>query len=1262
MCLLCQTARWYRVERTVRSYGVRECGRRYYGGALAGAKQVSSMPGLEQPQRQWQRQWRERIAHGDGGGSGRGVDGDVRNEKGQKLIAMGSQRLRRRLYCERNGAGVFSAAGGGGGVWSLGWNAPYTGYKISHGMDMGVSKAGNAGSGASRGASFQNRLFSTRARLNEGERVPDMPDEEPSITPYNTKGPRRRRGRVTVHGTVEHDHIDSIGAESQPTNTSNTASAGEEAHLEEDGLEDMEEADVKTMCDNAAAALAEQLEIIEDQPEGPVQDLKPSDLEALVRAIRQTYGESLPEGILDEKGYALYERLFGAPVRTYSENAVGSASGNNEKRIGQGEEGGEELVDDEQAPENALYKTSEDGELEEVVRYDEEIEEEVDEVEEEGEEVESSSYDNDADTGHESRKKPYDHTARTHPLTAAGRFRTDPSTVQLNKQTMTTPVSDMIADVSMKHLSEVAHETFGGIGLPHSASTPVRTKHHFKQLPNALDAGQRNMSDREGDLFMAVMWPALYASVTSVLTEVRKRLGSEWLEGLMQGGSSAAKKDETGSDAERNDTDGDGENVAGPRILDVGTGGAAVFAFREALQAEWERMHESSSSSSTSSSTNSSSASPEASASTTIPPAPIGKASVLTGSDSLRHRASRLLSDTTFLPRLPDTVPDATTEPELNVKQPRKRYDLIVAAHTIWPLQEDWMRKRQVEKLWSLLNPDGGVLLVIEKGVPRGFEAVAGARQFLLDRCVASPGSESYERVVTAVGKEGEKKMEEGKKMDGGEKKGNGTVDGRATDADVASSSEVGSSTADGSSSSSSSTATSSAKSGFPRFVKKETGMIIAPCTNHETCPMYASQGINVVGRKDICHFSQRYFRPSYLQRIIGARSKNFEDVKFSYVAVQRGKDRRFVTQNGVDGENINGDTARNNGSSSSKGRRPMILQRDAATNAAFRGYDTEDSTAPSSKAATASTASTEKPEPSPIPPKLYLTLPRSILPPIKAQGHIMLDVCTPSGCIERWTVPKSYNRHAYRDARKSRWGDLWALGAKTRVRRVVRGGKKAEELVRTFLGRKKSRKGEVAPLRRRAAIADDGSDGTELIGSESVGGIGDEGDGGGGGAGAGRRSGGGKNKRGSKKDSKDSKSTSSSTSSTSSSSPALSSSKAVRDPNNPNVEEMQEQLREMFSDEDFRELMEKKSRKDRWKERRSIKAAAKREQRQAERERRRKKREESAGANVGGGSEGESGSGGKEKERKVEGKGKEKKKKRERAWKRPGGAGGREE
>ena len=255
------------------------------------------------------------------------------------------------------------------------------------------------------------------------------------------------------------------------------------------------------------------------------------------------------------------------------------------------------------------------------------------------------------------------------------------------------------------------------------------------------------------------------------------------------------------------------------------------------------------------------------------------------------------------------------------------------------------MRKAQVENYWSLLSPQGGVLVIIEKGVPRGFELVAGARATLLKHRISSPHNFATENTTESLA--------------GG------------------------------------------------RVLAKEDGMIIAPCTNHAQCPMYTTPGASK-GRKDHCRFSQRFIRPPFLQHILGATDRNHEDVRFSYIAVQRGRDQRQIVG---------------------------IEQGDAATTAAFAGHQDRSDTVETPPSYSSG-------EQSDLVRPHMLSLPRTIMPPIKRHGHVTLDLCTPSGQLERWTVPKSFSKQAYRDARKSKWGDLWALGAKTRVLRQARVGR----------------------------------------------------------------------------------------------------------------------------------------------------------------------------------------------------------------------------
>lgn len=657
-------------------------------------------------------------------------------------------------------------------------------------------------------------------------------------------------------------------------------------------------------------------------------------MESIARQARETFGETLPKDFLSSEEYTIYERLYGPPSATTLPEDFDLLRGVEEEEEG--------------LPENVLMRENAEGELEEVVYAEDE--DPLDEDEPMDEDAEPMPSETEADfqarmavfrdiaaanaaqvrTSEESSQdsksveSAYDSlsseelavenedaedfeqedeayedgdSSRTHPLTIAGRFSTSPATIQIPKDTVVDPITALLADASNKQLTEVAQRTFGGPGLPNSTATIVRA--HLKQQPIALEASQSNMGEMEGNAYIAAIMPGAYATVMSTLVEIRKRLGSEWLRKLMK------KK-------------------GGPRVLDAGAGGAGILAWREILRAEWQLV--------------------DADGVSHNKPPPYGKSTVVTGSSALRNRASHLLEDTTFIPRLPDYDP-SRDHPSFENKnpQPRKQYDVILAPHTLWKLKEDYMRKNQIQNFWSLLDPKGGVLVLIEKGVPRGFELVAGARETLLKHHVASPGDEDVEVPIEVASRN--------------------------------------------------------------RFGAKEKGMIIAPCTNHGKCPMYITAGRSQ-GRKDYCHFSQRYIRPHYLQRILGSRDKNHEDISFSYVAFQRGIDQREA-----DG----------------------VMQGQAAVDAAFAGFeDTEkfQSTRGSPDAIGPEVASVST-----------LSLPRAILPPIKRHGHVILDLCTPAGKIERWTVPKSFSKQAYRDARKSKWGDLWALGAKTRVQRNIRVG-----------------------------------------------------------------------------------------------------------------------------------------------------------------------------------------------------------------------------
>jgi ribosomal protein RSM22 (predicted rRNA methylase) len=716
-----------------------------------------------------------------------------------------------------------------------------------------------------------------------------------------------------------------------------------------------------------------------------------ADIEAVVKQARQTFGETLPKDYLSTEEYVLYERLYGPPLRETKaedleylpdgeeevaeekvrnvllrENAQGEyeeiefdpALGFSvvEENIDKGmsadadgeqlEFGTEEELDEAlleaalekhqaataERPEPVQVQGKNQREIDAISRLQKDMdeamarpaEEEEDDIDEEYEEEEEEMEEDEEDY-EEDQPDAYlsSDEIRTHPHTATGRWGTSPSTLALPKEQFVEPITELLARVNIKHLLEASEKAFGGKGLPHSSLTPA-SKKLLPQKHIGLDASQHKMTEMEADAYLAGIMPATYASVMSTLIEVRKRLGSGWIRDLFfrEGGE-------------------------GPRVLDAGAGGAGAVAWREMMQAEWEVLRDQ--------------------GIVDGGYAPSGKTTVLTGATTLRHRVSRFLDNTTFLPRLPDYIHASNSEAHLDgaPAQGRKSYDVIIAPHTLFPLKEDYRRKNMVQNFWSLLDPKGGVLILIEKGIPRGFEAIAGARNFLLESHISSPGDTAIENELLSPASENS------------------------------------------------------------RFTEKEEGMIIAPCTNHSKCPMYPVPGLSS-GRKDFCHFNQRFIRPGYMQRVLGSSARNHDDVKFSYIAVRRGIDAR-------------------------KGTNPVI-QGEAATDQAFEGYEEYD--LPDSEEASHVEASDVKFHPQ--------SLARAILPPLKRRGHVTLDLCTPSGKLERWTVPKSFSKAAYRDARKSKWGDLWALGAKTRIPRSPRLGRLSELDGRSKTGLKGIRDGKM--------------------------------------------------------------------------------------------------------------------------------------------------------------------------------------------------------
>jgi ribosomal protein RSM22 (predicted rRNA methylase) len=665
-----------------------------------------------------------------------------------------------------------------------------------------------------------------------------------------------------------------------------------------------------------------------------------SSVEERALKVREAFGDVLPEGLLGEEEERVYLMLYGEPVRRLREVDLEAIEEEVVSEL-EGEEGEYEVEG------TAVERMGREGEYEEV-----EFEDENRLVEEKGDDSvdpatanarlyedmrQSMGREEELDENDDEDNDP---TLRAHPLTVEGRFSTSPSSVQLPKATFVQPIDLLLTGTPHTHIKDAAHRVFGGIGLPNSTSTPSLAK-TMQQKPIPIDATQGRMTDIDANTFLAVLMPAMYSTVMSALVESRKRLGTAWAENLV-------RKAEAGE----------------LKILDAGGAGAGVLAVRDMLKAEWERMHEDD----VEASSGMSLAEADGKLGGAGLTAPLGNATVLTGSDALRKRASALLENTTFIPRLPDYFHTETAKES-------GKFDLVIAPHTLFRIREDWARKDHVDNLWSLASSEGGLLIMLEKGISRGFEAIALAREHILNTHIAEP--ESKDQMMEETTDEAKEEIKDV------------LVEDEEVDPDEPDIIWDGDE---------------------PAKSTKERGMIVAPCTNHSECPMYSGKNKGPIkGRKDICHFEQRFTRPPFLQKVLGAKDKNFEDLKFSYVALMRGRDLRVPQPERTDAVAF--------------ASQPTVVQGDEATDRAFEGYEVLD---PDSQ-----------PNPS------SLSLPRQIMPPLKRRGHVILDLCTPAGSLERWTVPRSFSKRAFRDARKSSWGDLWALGAKTRVLKTARVGDK---------------------------------------------------------------------------------------------------------------------------------------------------------------------------------------------------------------------------
>jgi ribosomal protein RSM22 (predicted rRNA methylase) len=343
----------------------------------------------------------------------------------------------------------------------------------------------------------------------------------------------------------------------------------------------------------------------------------------------------------------------------------------------------------------------------------------------------------------------------------------------------------------------------------------------------------------------------------------------------------------------------------------------------------------------------------------------------------------------------------------LDHMSPTKKYDLIIAQHQLLqdPNRFPYEVDENVDLLLKSLEPNG-YLVLVERGTPLGFEAIARARQVMirperyenesgkiprpyLKGSTSKPNSNIFKEFEELQYDESLDDSELAKELNA--KFGEVSEDDLKFEDDILEGAEV--------------------LDELPEAPKIDYHIsIVAPCSHHKKCPLQTlkPQYYTYPSGKKLqwCHFDKSVERPRFLLelkrgQVLSSRwerngeispgrgsggsgrpdANNFELATYSYLIAERsGNDPVTIDEIEVERENNTHDYK--------------------------VGSVTEE----------------------------INLWPRIMQNPLKRKGHVTMSLCGTSGEIEKWTVTKSFDRIAYHDARKAHAGDLWPLNAKTKL------------------------------------------------------------------------------------------------------------------------------------------------------------------------------------------------------------------------------------
>ena len=202
---------------------------------------------------------------------------------------------------------------------------------------------------------------------------------------------------------------------------------------------------------------------------------------------------------------------------------------------------------------------------------------------------------------------------------------------------------------------------------------------------------------------------------------------------------------------------------------------------------------------------------------------------------------------------------------------------------------------------------------------------------------------------------------------------------------------------------------------------------IVAPCQHDKVCPMDGLEG------STWCHFSQRVKRTEmHRQMLPRGRGPQHQDERFSYVVIRRMSRKRAIAEakNRVAeiaaGEQKVGfkidkeDDEDDDHDESEEDEEDEEHEEDEGGDGEEEDDDEkEGKDVGETKAGAVAVASS-------------FSWGRLVRPPIKRSRHVILDMCSVNGELDRHIVARSsaweggVGKQGYKAARKSKWGDLW--------------------------------------------------------------------------------------------------------------------------------------------------------------------------------------------------------------------------------------------